>query len=352
MTPGAGEPGSSPYTLGGNDPLNRGPRIDWASLEGPDAYSNSWNRDIGSLVHSIVGDRLAYASDTQLFLGTAFFSTGVAIVGKFALPYTAMGAKAIAPALPYIAYASAGYNAVRVIGSGGDHGKLDLASDLLGLGLLSKARSATGLARTLWYTADAGINAAQGSRSVWESRRAFGNGDYLGGTLNALGAGLSFAGAFGSSAKLWNVVNAPNSWPSGISYKGTVFRGVLADRTKMAWDIHAGNVAANHRYSRPGQGALYAGTSREAALAELIHYGLDLTAVAWVSKEFKFENVLDLTSPTIRQRIGVSLESLTGDSYQITQWIGDIARLRYDGLLVPSARQAGATNLVIFPTGN
>jgi len=203
VTPGAGETGSSPYTLGGNDPLNRGPKIDWASLKGPDAYSNSWNRDIGSLVHSIVGDRLAYASDTQLFLGTALFSTGVAIVGKFALPYAAMGAKAIAPALPYIAYASAGYNAARVIGSGGDHGKLDLAADLLGVGLLSKARQGTRLARMLWYAADAGINTAQGSRNVWESQRAFSNGDVLGGSLNAIGAGLSFAGALGSSRELW-----------------------------------------------------------------------------------------------------------------------------------------------------
>ena len=145
---------------------------------------------------------------------------------------------------------------------------------------------------------------------------------------------------------------APNSLPAGVAYEGTVYRAVSANHSATAWDVTAGNVAANHRYSGPGQGALYVGTSREAVLAELSHYGVDPTAVAWVSKEVKLGNVLDLTNPTVRQQLGISLESITGDSYQLTQSIGDIARQRYDGILVPSARQAGATNLVIFPKGN
>jgi RES domain len=59
-----------------------------------------------------------------------------------------------------------------------------------------------------------------------------------------------------------------------------------------------------------------------------------------------------LTNPLVRQQLGISLESLTDNSYLLTHSIGDIARGRYDGLLVPSARQPGATNLVIFLKGN
>ncbi len=148
----------------------------------------------------------------------------------------------------------------------------------------------------------------------------------------------------------WN--NAPSRFPDGIVYAGTAFRAVSTNHSTTAWDIHADNVAANHRYSRPGKGALYAGTSQEAILAELNHYGIDPTAVAWVSKEVKLGNVLDLTNESIRQQYGVSLEDLTGDSYRMTQAIGDFACQRYDGLLVPSAREPGATIVVIFAKGN
>ncbi|MCA9095550.1 MAG: hypothetical protein KDA68_18855, partial [Planctomycetaceae bacterium] len=225
LSQGAPSLGSSPYTLGGNDPLNRGSNFDWESIQGPDAYANDWQRSIGSTLHSIVGDRLAYASDTQLFLGTALFSTGVAIVGKLALPYVAAFARAVAPAVPYIVYANTAFNGARVLGSGFRNGKLDFAADLVGIGLLSKARAATGLARTLLYAADAGINVAQGSRDAWESGRSFSNGDYFGGTLNALGAGLSFAGAFGSSAKLWSSHIAIRSY-SIVTRDGSYSRNV------------------------------------------------------------------------------------------------------------------------------
>ncbi|MCC6579882.1 MAG: RES domain-containing protein [Phycisphaeraceae bacterium] len=137
--------------------------------------------------------------------------------------------------------------------------------------------------------------------------------------------------------------------PQGITYEGQAIRAVPAKYAEGAWDIHAGNIAANHRYSGVGRGAIYAGTSEEAVLAELVRYGVNPSSVAWVSKSMKLNNVLDLTNPAVRQQLGVSLEQLTGDSYFYTHAIGDFARGRYSGLLVPSAQQAGARNLVIFP---
>ncbi|MFY7695923.1 MAG: RES family NAD+ phosphorylase [Cyanobium sp.] len=37
-----------------------------------------------------------------------------------------------------------------------------------------------------------------------------------------------------------------------------------------------------------------------------------------------------------------------GDDYFLTHSIGDSARSRYDGMLVPSARESGTSHLVLF----
>ena len=94
---------------------------------------------------------------------------------------------------------------------------------------------------------------------------------------------------------------------------------------------------------------MYAGTSKEAVLGELAHYGVDANKVAWVSKNVKVNNVLDLTNPAVRKQLGISLEQITSNDYLYTQALGDFARGRYSGLLVPSARQAGTSHLVILP---
>jgi RES domain-containing protein len=80
---------------------------------------------------------------------------------------------------------------------------------------------------------------------------------------------------------------------------------------------------------------------------ELEHYGIDLKKVAWVSKSIKIDNVLDLTNPVVRKQLGVSLESLTSDSYFVTHALGDFARAQgYNGILFPSARAPGTVNFV------
>lgn len=136
---------------------------------------------------------------------------------------------------------------------------------------------------------------------------------------------------------------------AGITFEGTVHRAIKPKYVGKAWDIHAANIGASHRYSDVGRGAFYAGTSERAVIGELKHYGYDPGNMAWVSKNVKVENVLDLTNPKVRQQLGVSYGELTGDSYFMTHALGDFARTRYSGLLVPSARAPGTSHLIIFP---
>lgn len=135
----------------------------------------------------------------------------------------------------------------------------------------------------------------------------------------------------------------------GVSLKTTVFR--FGENFK----IHAKNVESDHRYSAAGFGAVYIGSSVEAVIAELGHYVKEMPfdyLKRIISKEVKLDNLLDLTNPEVRRTLGIELESLVrkkGDSmYDVTQAIGSIARNQYDGIIVPSARLSGATNIVVF----
>ena len=85
------------------------------------------------------------------------------------------------------------------------------------------------------------------------------------------------------------------------------------------------------------------------ALAEVSHYGVASGRIV-VKKRVDLKNVLDLTDPAVRKKVGVSLEDITGNSYAKTHAVGDWARANgFDGILAPSARNIGGSNLVIFP---
>ena len=139
--------------------------------------------------------------------------------------------------------------------------------------------------------------------------------------------------------------------PTGIQYDGKVYRLEDPSRVETTFDVHPGNIAANHRYSGPGEGAVYGATSPETALAEVDHYGLADGRVS-VSKDVSLQNVLDLTNPSTRQQLNITSDSITSDSYSNTQQIGSFARSNgYDGILAPSARNPTGSNLIIFPSG-
>ena len=135
----------------------------------------------------------------------------------------------------------------------------------------------------------------------------------------------------------------------GKPFSGDVFRYENPARVSTTWDAHPGNIAASHRYSGPGKGGVYGSMSDATALAEVSHYGVASGRIV-VKKRVDLKNVLDLTDPAVRKKVGVSLEDITGNSYAKTHAVGDWARANgFDGILAPSARNIGGSNLVIFP---
>lgn len=122
----------------------------------------------------------------------------------------------------------------------------------------------------------------------------------------------------------------------------------MPDRTSTTWTPHKWNQGSNHRYTKPGNGGVYGGTSSKTAAAEINHYGA-MDGRVHVSQDFELNNVLDLTDSNVRKQLGVSLDDLTGDSYDITHKIGDSAiENGFDGILAPSARNPGGANIISF----
>ncbi|MFV0388903.1 MAG: RES domain-containing protein [Pyrinomonadaceae bacterium] len=140
----------------------------------------------------------------------------------------------------------------------------------------------------------------------------------------------------------------PSRNPQGFTYEGKIYRYENPNRVGTTWQAHKWNVEANHRYSGHGKGGVYGGTTQQTALSEITHYNAAAGRIP-VAKNVRVANVLDLTNPSVRQQLDVSLEDLTSNSYTTTQRIGDWARQNgYDGILAPSARNPGGGNLVVF----
>ncbi|MBV8545991.1 MAG: RES domain-containing protein [Acidobacteria bacterium] len=136
--------------------------------------------------------------------------------------------------------------------------------------------------------------------------------------------------------------------PAGVRYEGLAYRFVDPDNVSGGWDIHAANIAASHRYSDVGRGGLYAATSLEGMTGEMAHYGRTMRNATTLGTRISVENVLDLTDPAVRNQLGVTLGQLTGSDYTMTHALGDFARTRYNGILVPSATAPGQKHLVLF----
>jgi RHS repeat-associated protein len=132
------------------------------------------------------------------------------------------------------------------------------------------------------------------------------------------------------------------------SFEGPIYRYEVPGRESTTWTVHKWNISANHRYSMPGRGAVYGSTSPQTAFAEISHYNAQEGRVL-VRKDVKLDRVLDLTNPNVRKQLGVSLEEITADSYARTHSLAEWARTQgYRGILAPSARNAGGSNLVSF----
>lgn len=134
-------------------------------------------------------------------------------------------------------------------------------------------------------------------------------------------------------------------------------------------DLLTGRGAATHggRWNPPGLFcAVYGTLDPYAALAETVgtygHYSIPFEhrlPLVLVGFEVQLQHVLDLTSGTMRQHLGVSEERMLASDWQaaqakggeaLTQAIGRSAwEAEVEALLVSSARLKKEKNLVIFP---
>lgn len=100
--------------------------------------------------------------------------------------------------------------------------------------------------------------------------------------------------------------------------------------------------------------AIYTSCERETALAEAEYY----IAVQPLRPRAKrtlytinvsLQNVLDLTATGLLDRLGITADVLSGTDHTPCRTVGGaVSWLGHDGLLVPSVRRAGGTNLVIY----
>ncbi|MBN0989829.1 RES domain-containing protein [Amphritea sp. RP18W] len=145
---------------------------------------------------------------------------------------------------------------------------------------------------------------------------------------------------------------SPSFKPQSSTYEGRIYRYEVNDpnRLESTWQAHEWNVASNHRYTQPGNGGVYAGTTEATARAEISHYGA-LDGRVLVTQDIKQSNLLDLRKNRVRNQMNVNRGDLidTSHNYQLTHDIGDWAKREgYSGLLVPSARDKGGANIILF----
>jgi len=109
------------------------------------------------------------------------------------------------------------------------------------------------------------------------------------------------------------------------------------------------------RWNPAGVPAIYTSLSREAVLAEVEHQLRMEPLRPSVRRtlyriEITLSSVIDLSSWSILEKLGLSPEGFAGIDHAACQKIGGaVENLEHDGLFVPSARLTGGTNLVIYP---
>jgi RES domain-containing protein len=108
------------------------------------------------------------------------------------------------------------------------------------------------------------------------------------------------------------------------------------------------------RWNSPGTAAIYVSMQRETAIAEGDH-AVKIQPAKMFARRVLYElsvevnNVLDLSSSDLLMQLGVPKEVLAGPDFQACQAVADSAiSVGASGLIVPSARHQGGTNLVIY----
>jgi RES domain-containing protein len=132
------------------------------------------------------------------------------------------------------------------------------------------------------------------------------------------------------------------------AWKGTVYRHMFGAHPPVRSNTNGA------RWNAPSVEAIYASCERETALAEAEYY-ISLQPLRPKAKRVLYtirvslKNVIDLTAPDLLPRLGITDDVLSGPNHEPCSLIGSaVIWLGHDGLLVPSARRAGGTNLVIY----
>lgn len=134
---------------------------------------------------------------------------------------------------------------------------------------------------------------------------------------------------------------------SGATFEGTLYRSVTKGANPL--EIHQGNILANHRYTGIGTGGLYFSTGEKIVDAELNAWAVATEGRAMHAFDVKVNNLLDLSNPKVRERLGVTLNDILSNDYTITQQLGKTAKsMNYNGIIAPSARADGGLNVILF----
>lgn len=132
------------------------------------------------------------------------------------------------------------------------------------------------------------------------------------------------------------------------SWAGTVYRHMFGALPP------ARSNTTGARWNAPPLGAIYASCERETALAEAEYYIVSQPLRPKARRmlytiRVSLKNVADLTAPGLLPLLGITDDVLTGSDQLPCRLIGGAVNwLGHDGLLVPSARRVGGTNLVIY----
>ena len=161
------------------------------------------------------------------------------------------------------------------------------------------------------------------------------------------------AGTSGSQMKNLQSLAGEGAYQSGrkftgATFEGTIYRSVNSKYDPLEMSLHT--IKANHRYTEAGVPGLYFSSGEKIVKAELGNYDVfDFSNRTMYSYNVKLENMLDVSNPSVRSKMGISLESIVGESYDVTHAIGRYAYSNdYNGIIAPSARADGGINIILF----
>ncbi|MFA0960743.1 hypothetical protein AB9P05_02945 [Roseivirga sp. BDSF3-8] len=143
--------------------------------------------------------------------------------------------------------------------------------------------------------------------------------------------------------------------PKPVIYSGDLYR--IVDNGLDPLHTHYIPRGKSHRYSQPGEDALYFSSSKEGNTQELTHWGKEIegNTTTFLYRNIDAEGLLDLTNPKVRKQLGISLDQITNESYEFSHILGSWSQRRYKGIIAPSARGVSDNlyfvNIVIFNSG-